>query len=363
MSKNRIVWILAMFLALLPAANAQVLGMSGANWYYFLINALVIGFAIFLVQAVLVPNKDAKEKTSIWLIVVGVALLISWFNGRGGLIWKTGSIGAFFATYKLYFVLVNAAVIGLFLYFLLQVFVNEKLPKSPEGQIGFVLLVAVVAVLAAVKVGNQWIWATSNIMVLRNFLFGPEGILTLKDNRLWAFVTSWALLVFFFNGFLMKDGGKINMFLALLFAANMASAGISLEWVLRIGEIIFVLILQRSLSESIKPDWLRWLVAILIVGWASYAVSSGTEYKGLIGFGVGKVIPATLWTLSGILFVGLAILLSFGVYKALSALFGEGSGAAPVTTTDTATESATSVEPEEPAENDDHEEDPNGGGR
>ena len=67
MSKNKLNWTLVIALVavlMLPIANAQVLSaFAGINWYYLLVNAAVIFFVLFLLQAMLVPNKEGKEKT------------------------------------------------------------------------------------------------------------------------------------------------------------------------------------------------------------------------------------------------------------------------------------------------------------
>ena len=98
MSKNKFSWIIAIALIaafMIPTANAQVLSgitgsLSGVNWYYLLVNAAVIFFVLFLLQAVLVPNKEGKEKTSMWIIMLVASLGVSWFYGSAGYVWQTG---------------------------------------------------------------------------------------------------------------------------------------------------------------------------------------------------------------------------------------------------------------------------------
>ena len=91
MSKNKLFWILVMALLMVPLAFAQTAATGMSSWYYLIINALVIGAVMFILQAILVPDKNDKEKGSIWMIIVLVALLVAWFNGREGLIWKNWS--------------------------------------------------------------------------------------------------------------------------------------------------------------------------------------------------------------------------------------------------------------------------------
>ena len=69
----------------LPVVNAQVFG--GSSLSFVILNAVVIGIVLFLLQAILVPNKEGKEKTSMWFIVIAASLLIAWVFGRNGYIW------------------------------------------------------------------------------------------------------------------------------------------------------------------------------------------------------------------------------------------------------------------------------------
>ena len=164
MSKNKINWtiVIALIAAfMIPAANAQILSgitgsLSGVNWYYLLVNAAVIFFVLFILQAMLVPNKEGKEKTSMWLIMLAAAMLIAWLYGGAGYIWKTGFIGQFFATYIWYVVLVNAAVIGVSLYFIFGLLkVNEKLGGNKEGQAGYMILILIISLALAIKLGGN----------------------------------------------------------------------------------------------------------------------------------------------------------------------------------------------------------------
>ena len=97
------------------------------------------------------------------------------------------------------FVLVNAVIIGAVLYFVLGFLLKDKVPKSPEGIGGYGILIFLVALVFAVQIGNQWIWSQPTIKELVNFFFGNEGILTTNKNRIFIFIGSAALLTWFFN--------------------------------------------------------------------------------------------------------------------------------------------------------------------
>ena len=113
MSKNKLMWNIALFLiviASLPIAYAQTF--AGSRIYFVVINAAIIGVLLFILQAVLVPGKAEKERTSIWIIIVIASLLLAWFYGSNGYIWQ-GHLERFFSVY----VLVNSIIIAAFLYF------------------------------------------------------------------------------------------------------------------------------------------------------------------------------------------------------------------------------------------------------
>ncbi|MCH7772345.1 MAG: hypothetical protein IIA49_15250, partial [Bacteroidetes bacterium] len=131
MSKNKLLLSIAMILVValsLPIAFAQL--STGSQVVFVLINAAVIGIVLFILQAILMPGKDPKEKTSVWIIIIAASLLIAWFLGRTGYIWQTGFIGAFFGTYRWYIVLGNSIIIAAALYFLLGLLKVVDL-KSP----------------------------------------------------------------------------------------------------------------------------------------------------------------------------------------------------------------------------------------
>ena len=231
MSKNKINWIIAIALIAvlaLPVANAQVLSgitgaLAGVNWYYLLVNAAVIFFVLFLLQAVLVPNKEGKEKTSMWVIMVIVSLLISWLYGQTGYIWKVGPLALIFNLY----VIVNAAILGVIIY-LISGFIDLKGKlKSPEGGIGFTLIIFFISLFIAVRIGPQWIWSNAMVKSLIDFMFyadpqGYGGILNPFSPyyKLWIFGSLFVVFSFFFNNFLLsggKENSKMSYALALIY--------------------------------------------------------------------------------------------------------------------------------------------------
>ena len=307
MSKNKLIWSIALFLiaiAVLPIAYAQTFGSS---LFFVLINALIVGIILFILQSFLLSGKDTKEKTVVYTAIIFGSLLIAFLWGRDSFIWQ-GPLGVFFSGY----VIVNTIIISIFLYFLLGLLkVNDMLGlKSPEGQRGYGLLIFFISAIFAVLIGPKFIWQQETIRLFIGYLFGPEGILNPSPPgyRLWIFITSSFLLSFFFTGFLLKEGvdTKVSYGLAIILSASLASAGYGIRTVVIMGEFVFLLIFQRALSNDLKK-W-SWPVAGLLVGWASAAITGGTPYQGIMGFWIGLFVGGVGWV-GGITLLGFIKLL------------------------------------------------------
>ena len=285
MSKNKLMWNIALILIALislPIAYAQFIP-SGSKLVFVLINAAVIFVVLFILQSFLIPQKANKEKTSVWVIILLASLLVAFLYGQNELLWK-GPLGAIFNIY----VLVNSGIIAGVLYFALGLMkVNEKL-KSAEGNAGYGILIFLFSVMITINIApNMFLWKQEFVRTAFAFLFSAErGILNPKSGLL-VFVTSFILISFFFTNFLLKQGNKtLNYALALIFAVNLAMPPVNpIRDVIQMGEIMFILILQETLKTSVPNDkpWASFLLAILLVGWASAALTINTpENRGAV---------------------------------------------------------------------------------
>src|SRR3989338_7440843 len=296
MSKNKLAWIFALVLIIiiaLPMAYAQIVS-AGTKLYYVLINAAIIFVVLFILQSVLIPGKPDKERTSVWVIVVLASLLLAYLFGQSVLLWADGQpLARFFDLH----VLVNAIIIGAVLYFVLGFVLQDKVPKSPEGIGGYGILIFLVALIFAVKIGNVWIWDLKTIIQLKDYLIGNEGILnpSAPAYRLWTFIVSATLLAFFFNNYLLKGATganvRVNYALAILIAATMARSGVNLQRVVILGEIIFLIVLAEAMKGTIgEKGYMNWWASLFLVGWASAAMTYGTEYQGLLASPIGRIL-------------------------------------------------------------------------
>jgi len=314
MSKNKLVWTIALFLIAvtsLPIAHAQTLGSS---LFFVLINALIVGIVLFILQSLLLPEKAAKEKTVVYTAIIFGSLLFGFLYGRSGFIWQ-GHLSVFFNWY----VLVNTIIISIVLYFVSGLLgLREKL-GSKEGSAGFGIILFIVSAFIAVSLGQQFVWSNASVKLLIDYLFGEYGILN-PARGLWIFVSSAFLLAFFFNTFLLKQAGldvKVSYGLAIILGASIARAGYGVKTVVIMGEFVFLLILADALKGTTPAGatggnkW-AWILSFFLVGWASAAMTGGTDYQGILGgilwnaYNVagGKGIVAgvlTILTLGGLL--------------------------------------------------------------
>ncbi|MBI2658327.1 hypothetical protein HYX08_06575 [Candidatus Woesearchaeota archaeon] len=291
MRKNRIIWNVALFIvviAMLPAAYAQS---ATGSWFFVLINAAIVGVVLFILQAFLIPKKEPKEQTVAWVAIIAASLVIAFFFGRSGFLWQ-GPLGRFLDIH----IIVNTFIIGIVGYFALGLLKVKENIKSPEGNVGYGLLIFIGALVWAIGIQNSYgpvfIWQAYQYFI--SYFIGPEGILNPypPQYRLLVFAGSFMLLAFFFQQYLITGGDKkVNYALALILSMQMASSGVTVKSVIILGEIIFILVLQKALAAGpANKPWASWLLAIGLVGWASAAMTYGTEYQGAVATPIGWIM-------------------------------------------------------------------------
>jgi len=310
MSRNKLIWNIALFLIMivtLPIAYAQTFtGIAGSRIFFVLINAAVIGIVLFVLQAILIPNKADKERTSVWIIVALASLLIAWFYGDSGYIWQIGPLARFFSI-KL---IVNSIILSAISYFALA-FIPKLDLKSREGNIGLWVLIFVISFAIAYHLSpDKFLWEQGNIFGAYHYLFSSEqcnakgcrpgqtlGVLHYKGG-LFVLLTGFIIIYFFLQNYLLKQGSKtLNFLMAGLFAVLMASPPANpLKDVVLMGEFFFVFIFFETLKTSIGPQsnkgkWGVFLLSILIVSLISAALTvRSPEHRGVLGT-IGCHIP------------------------------------------------------------------------
>ncbi|GEM_PF-3172763 len=295
MSKSKSNLIFAMILVALlslPIAHAQ--SFSGSKLYFILINAAIIGVVLFILQAFLVPNKAGKEQTSMWMIVIVVALLIAYLYGQNGFIWNVGPLSYVFNIYAL----VNTLVIAVILYFIGSFIPQLKL-NSPEGKTGMGILLLIIAAVIAINFSpGRFIWSQDTVRGTVAYLFSGDayagdgarpglakGVLN-PNGGLLIFISSYLILIFFFNNVLMKDQkGIVNYLLVLLFAFKFASPPANpIRHVIIIGEIVFGWVFYESLQKTFTNKWLAFFISFFLITFASTTLTMTTpESRGFLG--------------------------------------------------------------------------------
>ena len=292
-----LVGLISILMAILPAANAQApQAIRGIPYYYILVNAAVIALVLFALQAFLVPQKDGKERTAVWLAILAGSVIIAWNWGSAGYIWDVGPLSQFIKIK----VVVNAIILTGVGWLLLGLFKVAQ-PQSPEGKAAYTLMIFLVAVLMALQFGDKWLWQEPLLQYFKDYLFskeaGKEGILTISTGKLWIFLISLALYSFFFSGFLLKGGvggsKEASIFLAVVLAAATASRGMSYATLSTLGEFLFLAMVQASLKEAGGFKFFGFPIALLIIGIASATISASNEaHRGFLARHIGcKFVP------------------------------------------------------------------------
>jgi hypothetical protein len=275
------IFVFLFLLVLLPIVNAQALGFVNTRIEFILVNTIVIALILFIIQAILLNKMPAEQKGIIWVLILLISVVIAYFN-RTRFIWQIIDPDGKFLTLR---VIVNAVILAAFFYFLLQ-FAGEGL-KSGAGKTGAIILILIFSTIISAKVtfddaGNErFIWQTDTIKEFGTYLFGPEGILTMNDNRFFVFISASLLFSWLFTMFITPEGGvgsKLNYALAILISANMASgpdpvSGTTLIW---IGEVITGIAIFRGLQKSVGAER---------TGLAMVLAAGLTHYVAYIAFG------------------------------------------------------------------------------
>ena len=296
MSKNRLSWIFALVLLIsIPAAYAQTF--AGLNLYFILINAAIVFVILFLLQSILIPGKEGKEKTSMWIIVIIASLVIAFFYGQNRFIWQ-GPLAMFFSI-KL---VVNSVIISAVLYFALA-FIPKLDLKSKEGNIGFWILIFVISAVIAINLSpDRFLWQQETLRSFYSYLFSGQEI-TRKDGTkiatgilhynggLFTLVSSFIVINFFLQSYLLKQGNKwVNFMMAGLFAFLMASPPASpARDVVLMGEFFFIFIFWEALKASIgkegKMVWFSLALSVFMVMLISAALTvSSPNSRGVLGW-------------------------------------------------------------------------------
>ena len=310
------------FIALAVSVNAAVgdtinsaAGFLG-GWKYFIVNGVIIFSILFVLQSLLMPGKGDKEKNVTWMILIFVSGVVSWFLSSTGYIWTHPKIGLLFN----YYVLVNTAIISLFLYLVLGL-LKVKMDSGP-GKTGLWIMIAIVALLFATKRGNNWVWSISSVRGIIDFFFGEKGILTLDpatgNYRLFIFIIMGLSLSWLFTFLeVSKQTPKLNYVIAAMIASTFARGGADLNSALLAGQFIAIIIIGLQLADKTKNKAVGFAAAALLIEWSVSAISFKYTIPGILWGGTfGKMFGSGWWGLidAGV-FIGILFLARWIILK------------------------------------------------
>ncbi|MBI2655851.1 hypothetical protein HYX06_05525 [Candidatus Woesearchaeota archaeon] len=309
MKINKLMWISALVLIIsLPLAFAQSIfdaPIFSNTWFIFFVNVKIVFFILFILQSVLIPKKEGKEKVAIWVICYALAVItVLTIGGKGeGYIWNVGPLSTILRPK----VLVNALIIAAVGWFGAG-FLGVN-PQKKQGQIGLVLLSILIAGMIAVSIGDNWLWRTENYTVAKNYLLEPDkpdpstpgktlgGILRpekANKYRLWVFFGSTILFAWFFSVFLKLDqagGKKLTYFIAAWLGSTLARTGADYSLVIGMAQLFLIVIIASILTQG-KGSLgmvLGWLITIVVVEYLFRTMFGASALVGLFGSGLCKI--------------------------------------------------------------------------
>jgi len=252
--------------------------------------------------------RNKKLLWVLWAVIlvvlsVGVMAIPNPFSGLGG--------------FSIIHVLVNSVLIGLFL-FLLSILLGEKGKAffGAEGKTAkgvFVVVLIVLSVFFAFKIGGQYIWSQAVVKDFWAYLFDADGILR-SGQKLFVFIVGSLLFAWLLRA-TVKVGGekksKIDYALAIMIGADLARRGMSRNSVILLGQIISIILLTKQFGAAEKRNKVTGFIwSFGLVTWISAIafpkVGLGIVFSGFIrAFGYsGHVWYILIFIFGGLLFGG-----------------------------------------------------------
>ena len=169
-------------------------------------------------------------------------------------------------------IVVNTVIIWLFFYFLTTLLAAKQLGlESSQGKTVFKVVVTVLAVYFAYQLGNQFVFSQPIVRDFWNYLFDQEGILRSAE-KLFVFIGASILITWALRSTL-KIGNtywKIDAFLAVLIAADLARWGMSKNTFIIFAQVLSTILLAKQFNDVGKKGRITsWFWASFIVIWLS----------------------------------------------------------------------------------------------
>jgi hypothetical protein len=291
----------AMFALLLPLAFAQ--SVLENPWIYFTVNTLILWLVLFIILTFLGNSIGEKEKKILQIGALFVAMVLAWnFVGGSGFIWQ---VGTFASIFNLRF-LVNMVILASVFFYTLSFFLGGEKLSSGQSKFGGWIIMFLLAGVIASKM-PYYVWQGGTGKQLLEYLFGQYGILTVKDNRLFIFITCGVLFSWLFSYWKIgQEGSRISIVFAIIMAAYFAHKPNVMETssLILLGEVISLIIICTEMyhkwgggkagfiGATIGFVLVHWVVMILFDEKAPITGSLGMSLSNLwyLPAGIGIII-------------------------------------------------------------------------
>ncbi len=198
---------------------------------------------------------------------------------------------------KLIYIGVNALIIGAVLYFGLSLIPQIKPGQNKTGQIIFLIVIIIFAIMFAAymqkTIGNKFIWSSDAFKSGKDYLFkqdytnkeGAKVYGILHPAHIWKFIGFALIITWLFITFLKVGQGNqvIDIILAIILSAYAVHQGISLNSVVRLGQLVALFIFTVQFSKTFnfgnkKFNWVFSAVIAIILVWVISYIVFGTGW-------------------------------------------------------------------------------------
>ena len=282
-------------------------------WTVFGLNTVLIWFALVVILALFGKSIEDKQKKMLQFGSLALAAVLAWTLVGDRFLWQVG----YFSLILNVMFLVNTVIIAILLNYGFRWLMDqngEGKGASSNAVGGWLVSFAIAGVLASSM--SYYIWQAGTGKQLLDLLFGPQGILTLSQNRLFVFITTLVLFSWLFKEFNVGGQGdkssRINQIMAFIIAVNFAHTQdpMGVEGLVWMSEFVIALIFAKGFKASfnIKNGFVAYAFSFLFVDWLA---SLAFPNKNVL-------IPSTwdFWTVALLWVIGLLVFVVGGAWIA-----------------------------------------------
>lgn len=311
MTPFKLLPVFVLFLLVAPIAFAQT-QIFGNPLLTYTANTVILFAVLYLIQGFFLASERSQGKNKVFggLVALALAAILSWYLvGGQGMIWETGYFANFFNPQFV----VNTVFISILGYVGVRLLTKDQFSGyNAQEKTGVLIPIILLAGLIASRM-SYYFWQAGTGQAIVQYLFGPTGILTVNDNRVFIFISGVVLFSWLFSYFRISPetsggGNRLNYVMATIIAASLASkeSVMELSTMIWIGEAIAFLVIGSNLGKQFGR-W-GWALAFGLVTYISYAAFGDDSFLSFFwsGFDIGTgnfILVIGLLIVLGILFV------------------------------------------------------------